>query len=105
MMTYTIKSQSGRKVKVVLNLGNGQTITKNMQLEPVAYDIPDLERGGTKLAFKDPFDDLDTFFKEHMEAYLRGNEEQTVPLLALNQAIDPVAAIAAKEALADEDPI
>ncbi len=100
MMTYKINSQEGRKVNVTLDFGNGETKTKDMDIQPVGYDVIDSE-GRRTLAFKDPFDDIDTFFKGHMESYVAGKAAASVPVLEARKAIDPVASLATK-ALARE---
>jgi hypothetical protein len=96
MMTYKINSQDGRLVNVTLDFGNGETLTKKMDIQPVGIDAHDAE-GRAIIVLKDPFDDIDTFFNDHMEAYMRGKEAQAIPTLVVGKAIDPVAAIEAKE--------
>lgn len=86
-MNYTIKAQSGRLVTVEFDFGNGETLTKKMDLQPVGYDVFD-EEGRPTLMFKDPFNDIDGFFRDYMNAYLRGKEQKSVPVLTLNEPVD-----------------
>lgn len=101
MMTYKINSQDGRNVNVTFTFEDGEVRTKDLDLQPYGTDAKD-GLGRPIIVLKDPFDDIDTYFKEYMEAYARGKSAQSIPVLKKNKLVSPVAEISKRIALAED---
>jgi hypothetical protein len=97
-MTYKINSQNGRSVNVTFKFDDGETKTKDMDIQPYGVDAVD-GLGRPIIVLKDPFDDIDSFFNEYMQAYARGKAQSDVPTLTKGKFIDPVAEISKRESV------
>lgn len=95
-MTYKINSQNGRSVNVTFKFDDGETKTKDMDIQLYGVDAVD-GLGRPIIVLKDPFDDIDSFFIEYMQAYARGKAQDEVPTLKTGKYIDPAAEISKRE--------
>lgn len=77
-MQATINSIQGRLVSVTFTFDDNSTMTKTMDLQLVGRDVVG-EDGISLIETHDPFDDLQTFFKNYATAYLQGKTKEEGP--------------------------